>query len=961
MIVTTEMKMRILFVICVLFMNDVKTESMCPSICTCLGAFVDCSNKHLREIPKNLPTWIESLDMSSNQLHNNISLDFSEYNLLTELKLNKNSLTVIPVQRVLQNLTDLRLSHNKISTFSSSTLELLPNLKTLDLSNNHVEYLMLGMFPNGSSISVLNLNNNRIVNIEKGSLDGLSKMSELKLKRNNIQHLNKEIFKYLTNLKILELNRNSFTEIEGLSFHGLEGLTVLKMRQNSIHDLLDGAFFGLQNLITLDLDYNNISEVSKGWLYGLGSLHHLSLSHNRIQKLDGVWEFCLQLTDLDLSYNQLLSIEKGTLEYLSKLQRLRLDNNQILYIEEGAFNYTPSLKILELNNNKISWTVEDMQGAFTGLKRLTKLGLAGNLITSISEKAFDGLDNLAELDLSGNAIKTIHSNAFSMMPQLRVFMLNTSSLLCDCSLRWFPVWLIEARVKVENVLCAYPEHLKGRHITEIAHDDFLCSRFDFPKPYITIDPASLVALAGSNVNLSCRATSTSNTLMSFKWRRNNQDLENSSITEDVGSNGDQVSYLHLNNVTLDHSAKYQCVVTNEFGTAYSRKADLSVFVFPVLVKSPVNVTAKAGNTARLACSATGHPPPQIAWQKDGGNDFPAAQERRMHVMPTDDVFFIVNVKAVDTGVYSCTAKNEAGFVVANASLTVLEPPSFSKKMEDKEVRVGEAIVLECKASGSPKPKLHWNKDGHNLIVTDRHFFSAEKQLLIIMDAVVGDAGVYTCEMTNSLGTSKGETHLTVLPIYGSGVNDEDITGVIIITVVCCAVGTSFVWVIIIYQTRKRLSTSVPAQEIVVQTKTFHLDTKSEHSSSSKDSGTGDSTKRSHEDLLLGTAVGCIHQFNEETESTPAAAPEVTLPLLTSFHPYGETSGSTYKEGFPSPVIVPCCHTVARSKLLCSPTAETSENCVVCPESEQNTQRTDHERHHPNSYLCVYIPSRNQQH
>ena len=94
-------------------------------------------------------------------------------------------------------------------------------------------------------------------------------------------------------------------------------------------------------------------------------------------------------------------------------------------------------------------------------------------------------------------------------------------------------------------------------------------------------------------------------------------------------------------------------------------------MFPVLVKAPINVTAKAGTTAKLACSATGHPPPQIAWQKDGGNDFPAAQERRMHVMPTDDVFFIINVKAVDTGIYSCTAKNEAGFVIANASLTVL--------------------------------------------------------------------------------------------------------------------------------------------------------------------------------------------------------------------------------------------------------------------------------------------------
>lgn len=85
----------------------------------------------------------------------------------------------------------------------------------------------------------------------------------------------------------------------------------------------------------------------------------------------------------------------------------------------------------------------------------------------------------------------------------------------------------------------------------------------------------------------------------------------------------------------------------------------------------MNVTVKASSTARLACSATGHPTPQIAWQKDGGNDFPAAQERRVHVMPMDDVLFIVNVKPVDTGVYSCIAKNEAGVVIANATLSVL--------------------------------------------------------------------------------------------------------------------------------------------------------------------------------------------------------------------------------------------------------------------------------------------------
>lgn len=79
----------------------------------------------------------------------------------------------------------------------------------------------------------------------------------------------------------------------------------------------------------------------------------------------------------------------------------------------------------------------------------------------------------------------------------------------------------------------------------------------------------------------------------------------------------------------------------------------------------------AGNTAKLECAAEGQPTPQIAWQKDGGNDFPAARERRMHMIPADDVFFIVNFKSADTGVYSCTAQNLAGIIVANASLTIL--------------------------------------------------------------------------------------------------------------------------------------------------------------------------------------------------------------------------------------------------------------------------------------------------
>lgn len=94
-------------------------------------------------------------------------------------------------------------------------------------------------------------------------------------------------------------------------------------------------------------------------------------------------------------------------------------------------------------------------------------------------------------------------------------------------------------------------------------------------------------------------------------------------------------------------------------------------VYPSFSKIPLDIRVTAGSTARLECSAEGLPTPQIAWQKDGGNDFPAARERRMHKMPTDDVLFIIDVKAADSGVYSCTAQNLAGIITANATLTIL--------------------------------------------------------------------------------------------------------------------------------------------------------------------------------------------------------------------------------------------------------------------------------------------------
>ncbi|XP_023557481.1 leucine-rich repeats and immunoglobulin-like domains protein 3 isoform X4 [Octodon degus] len=475
-------------------------------------------------------------------------------------------------------------------------------------------------------------------------------------------------------------------------------------------------------------------------------------------------------------------------------------------------------KIRDLKNNEISWTIEDMNGAFSGLDKLRRLTLQGNRIRSITKKAFTGLDALEHLDLSDNAIMSLQGNAFSQMKKLQQLHLNTSSLLCDCQLKWLPQWVAENNFQgFVNASCAHPQLLKGRSIFAISPDGFVCD--DFPKPQITVQPETQSAIKGSNLSFICSAASSSDSPMTFAWKKDNEllhDAEMENYAHLRAQGGEVMEYttiLRLHNVEFASEGKYQCVISNHFGSSYSVKAKLTVNMLPSFTKTPMDLTIRAGAMARLECAATGHPAPQIAWQKDGGTDFPAARERRMHVMPEDDVFFIVDVKIEDIGVYSCTAQNSAGSISANATLTVLETPSFLRPLLDRTVTKGETAVLQCIAGGSPPPRLNWTKDDSPLVVTERHFFAAGNQLLIIVDSDVSDAGKYTCEMSNTLGTERGNVRLSVIPtptcdspqMTAPSLDDDGwaTVGVVIIAVVCCVVGTSLVWVVIIYHTRRR--------------------------------------------------------------------------------------------------------------------------------------------------------------
>ncbi|NXN99578.1 LRIG2 protein, partial [Rhinopomastus cyanomelas] len=732
-------------------------------------------------------------------------------------KMNYNELSEIPYfGETTSNITLLSLVHNTIPEINAEQLQVYLSLENLDLSSNLISEIKASSFPR-MQLKYLNLSNNRITTLEAGCLDNLSSsLMVVKLNRNRISVIPPKIFK-LPHVQFLELKRNRIKVVESLTFQGLESLRSLKMQRNGISRLMDGAFFGLGHIEELELEHNNLTEVNKGWLYGLRTLQQLYVGQNAINRISpDAWEFCQRLSELDLSYNQLTRLKESAFVGLGLLEKLNLGDNRISHIADGVFRGLTNLQTLDLRNNEISWAIEDANEAFVGLGRLDKLILQGNQIKSITTKAFSGLEGLEHLDLSNNAVMSIQENAFAQ-PHLKELVLSTSSLLCDCQLKWLPQWLTESRLQqAVNVTCAHPEWLAGQSLLSVDPAAFVCD--DFPKPQIRVHPESTVALRGTNVTLTCAAVSSSDSPMSTAWRKDSEvlyDAEVENFARYQQKSAELVEYttvLHLFNVNFTDEGKYQCIVTNHFGSNYSNKAKLTVNELPSFLKTPMDLTIRTGAMARLECAAEGHPTPQISWQKDGGTDFPAARERRMHVMPEDDVFFIANVKIEDMGIYSCMAQNVAGGLSANATLTVLETPSFVRPLEDRTVTRGETAVLQCIAGGSPAPRLNWTKDDGPLMVTERHFFAAANQLLIIVDAGLEDAGKYTCIMSNTVGTERGHIYLNVLASPNcdssqSGAAHEDdgwtTVGIVIIVVVCCVVGTSLVWVIVIYHMRRK--------------------------------------------------------------------------------------------------------------------------------------------------------------
>ncbi|XP_053279909.1 neurofascin [Pleuronectes platessa] len=266
----------------------------------------------------------------------------------------------------------------------------------------------------------------------------------------------------------------------------------------------------------------------------------------------------------------------------------------------------------------------------------------------------------------------------------------------------------------------------------------------------------------------------------FSWRRNGKYFNVARDSQASMRRRSGTLDIYAWNNPEQYEAEYQCIASNEYGSAYSNKIILQLYRAPVWPREILEpLVVSAGLPLVLSCDPpTGPPKPETHWMSSCSyarpftwpiqTAFPTMeavrQDRRVSMGVNGDLYFS-NVQFNDsTTDYCCNARFPYKNViqqkmpvvvkvlttrtVSEAAPTWLSPTGSSSSIL---VLQGEELLLECIAAGVPTPHITWLKDGDELTVTPRMKLKHFNKMIQIQKASFEDVGEYTCTATNKIG------------------------------------------------------------------------------------------------------------------------------------------------------------------------------------------------------------------
>ncbi|XP_077421060.1 immunoglobulin superfamily DCC subclass member 3 [Vanacampus margaritifer] len=270
----------------------------------------------------------------------------------------------------------------------------------------------------------------------------------------------------------------------------------------------------------------------------------------------------------------------------------------------------------------------------------------------------------------------------------------------------------------------------------------------------TLEPSDIIAVQEQPLMLHCQVDGIPP--ITTQWKHNSMLLTQDQHHTTFINGSLLIGYfLKTKPDNMSDEGDYECMAQNSFGLVVSRKARIQAATMADFHVQPEPVHAEESGVARFQCQIHGLPEPIISWEKDGN---PVdTKDKRYTLLPTG-VLQITGVREEDSGKFCCVAHNSAGvkhsaealLSVSGSQSSVYKEPMILVGPENLTLTVHQTAILECVATGYPRPIVSWSRlDGRPIGVEGIQVLGTGN--LMISDVRVQHSGVYVCA-ANKPGT-----------------------------------------------------------------------------------------------------------------------------------------------------------------------------------------------------------------